>query len=178
MPRNPPVSHLIPLHPEQYPPSPSLSLTTLPVHQTPHPPLLQPIPTNVTENHLLVIRVPIGSPVLLISTHALSSKRTTCPSLRCSFFAVRTTIACRISPRRTLFMACAAPPPPPGLALSPKLRCFCTTTMMRSPAVVGGLAWVGREEQIYCVIDGAAYVCVYINEKAATLGDALRPESL
>ena len=38
-------------------------------------------------------RDPIGSPPLLINTQALSSKRTTLPSGRCSFFAVRTTTA-------------------------------------------------------------------------------------
>src|SRR4030081_3620557 len=47
--------------------------------------------------------VPIGSPVLLIKTHALSSNLTTLPSGLCSFFFVRTTTACLISPRRTWF---------------------------------------------------------------------------
>src|SRR5689334_14846064 len=34
--------------------------------------------------------VPIGSPALLMRTHALSSNLTTLPSGRCHFFAVRT----------------------------------------------------------------------------------------
>jgi hypothetical protein len=46
---------------------------------------------------------PMGSPALLMRTQALSSNLTTLPSGRCHFFAVRTTTACRTSPRRTLF---------------------------------------------------------------------------
>jgi hypothetical protein len=78
--------------------------------------------------------VPIGSPALLIKTQALSSNFTTLPSGLCSFFAVRTTTACLISPLRTLFAAdveTLAPGPDSG----PKFRCFCTTTMMRSPRI-------------------------------------------
>jgi len=87
-----------------------------------------------SEPTILVSLVPIGSPALLINTQALSSNRTTIPSFLCSFFAVRTTIACRMSPLRTLFAAAAdTAPAPPGPAPSPKFRCFCTTTMMRSP---------------------------------------------
>jgi len=87
-----------------------------------------------SEPTILVNLVPIGSPALLISTQALSSNRTTIPSFLCNFFAVRTTIACRMSPLRTLFAAAALiAPAPPGPAPSPKLRCFWTTTMMRSP---------------------------------------------
>jgi len=77
--------------------------------------------------------VPIGSPVLLIKTHALSSNLTTLPSGLCSFFFVRTTTACRISPRRTLFAAAVDTLPLPGPDSGPKLRCFWTTTIMRSP---------------------------------------------
>ena len=75
---------------------------------------------------------PMGSPALFINTHALSSNLTTLPSGRWYFFAVRTTTACRISPRRTL---CAAliETLPPGPDSGPKLRCFWTTTTMRSP---------------------------------------------
>ena len=75
-------------------------------------------------------RLPIGSPFLLMRTHALSSKRTTLPSLRWYFFFVRTTTACLISPRRTLFAAETET----AFDSAPKLRCFWTTTMMRSPA--------------------------------------------
>jgi hypothetical protein len=56
--------------------------------------------------------VPIGSPALLIKTQALSSNLTTLPSGRCSFFTVRTTTACLMSPLRTLFAAEIDTPPP------------------------------------------------------------------
>lgn len=75
--------------------------------------------------------VPIGSPALLINTQALSSNFTTLPSGLCSFFAVLTTTACLISPLRTLLAAdveTLAPGPD-----SEKFRCFCTTTITRSP---------------------------------------------
>ena len=75
--------------------------------------------------------VPIGSPPLLIKTHALSSNFTTLPSGRCHFFLVLTTTACRISPRRTLFAA-EVPTLAPGPD-SEKFLCFWTTTIMRSP---------------------------------------------
>jgi len=77
-------------------------------------------------------RLPIGSPLLLISTQALSSNLTTLPSGREYFFAVRTITACRMSPRRTL-LAAETDTLPPGPDSGPKLRCFCTTTIMRSP---------------------------------------------
>ena len=77
--------------------------------------------------------VPIGSPVLDISTQALSSNLTTEPSGRCNFFFVRTTTAWRMSPRRTLLAAEVETEPDPGPDSGPKLRCFWTTTMMRSP---------------------------------------------
>jgi hypothetical protein len=76
---------------------------------------------------------PIGSPALLIRTQALSSNLTTLPSGRCHFFAVRTTTACRTSPRRTLFAALMDTLLPVS---GPKFRCFLTTTTMRSPARV------------------------------------------
>jgi hypothetical protein len=71
----------------------------------------------------------MGSPALLIKTQALSSNLTTLPSGRCHFFAVRTTTACRTSPRRTLFAALTET----EVASGPKFRCFWTTTTMRSP---------------------------------------------
>ena len=75
---------------------------------------------------------PMGSPPLLMRTQALSSNLTTLPSGLWYFFAVRTTTACLISPRRTL-LAALMDTLPPGPDSGPKLRCFCTTTMMRSP---------------------------------------------
>lgn len=77
---------------------------------------------------------PIGSPALLISTQALSSNLTTLPSGLCHFFAVRTTTACRTSPRRTLFAALMETLLPVS---GPKFRCFFTTTTMRSPTFAG-----------------------------------------
>ena len=91
-------------------------------------------------------RLPIGSPLLLISTQALSSNLTTLPSGREYFFAVRTMTACRMSPRRTL-LAAETETLPPGPDSGPKLRCFWTTTMMRSPRFCGlerGVGWVAR----------------------------------
>lgn len=73
----------------------------------------------------------MGSPALLIKTQALSSNLTTLPSGLCNFLTVLTTTACLISPLLTLFAAdveTLAPGPD-----SEKFRCFCTTTMMRSP---------------------------------------------
>lgn len=90
--------------------------------------------SNTRVRNSLFSRVPMGSPFLLMRTQALSSKRTTLPSGRCSFLAVRTTTACRMSPRRTLLAALTDTLPPPDSG--PKLRCFCTTTMMRSPGRV------------------------------------------
>lgn len=76
-------------------------------------------------------RVPMGSPFRLIRTHALSSNLIKLPSFRCISFFARTTTACRMSPLRTLF---AIPRlEPPGLS-APKDLCFCTTTIIRSPA--------------------------------------------
>jgi len=75
-------------------------------------------------------RVPIGSPVLLMRTQALSSNRIKLPSFRSISFLALTTTACRISPRRTLF---AIPKLDPPWFSGPKLFCFWTTTMIRSP---------------------------------------------
>jgi len=88
-------------------------------------------------------RLPIGSPPLLIKTHALSANCTTLPSGRWYFFAVRTTTAWRMSPRRTL-LAAETETLPPGPDSGPKLRCFWTTTMMRSPVEAEGVSgWGG-----------------------------------
>lgn len=74
--------------------------------------------------------VPMGSPFLLISTQALSSNLIRLPSFRWISFLARTTTACRMSPRRTLF---AIPKlEPPGFS-GPKDLCFCTTTIILSP---------------------------------------------
>jgi hypothetical protein len=83
--------------------------------------------------------VPIGSPALFIRTHALSSNRTTLPSLRCVFAFVRTTTACLMSPLRTLFAAETVAVEPVGFEpdSGPKLRCFWTTTTIRSPIRAG-----------------------------------------
>lgn len=80
------------------------------------------------------MRDPIGSPLLFIRTQALSSNLTTVPSGRWYFLVVRTTTAWRISPRRTLFAA-VTEELLPAFVSGPKLRCFCTTTIMRSPAI-------------------------------------------
>lgn len=64
---------------------------------------------------------------------ALSSKRTTIPSFRCTFFLVLTMMACLISPLLTL-LAAAAPPVP--VRLSPSERVFWTTTIILSPRLV------------------------------------------
>lgn len=85
----------------------------------------------------------MGSPVLLIKTQALSSNLTTLPSGLCNFLTVLTTTACLISPLLTLFAAdveTLAPGPD-----SEKLRCFCTTTIMRSPGYV--VRFEGREDE-------------------------------
>src|SRR5450432_1484294 len=70
-------------------------------------------------------RVPIGSPALLMRTHALSSNLTTLPSGLWYFLTVRTTTACLISPLRTLFAA-EVDTLPPGPVSGPKFRCFWT----------------------------------------------------
>ena len=76
------------------------------------------------------ILVPKGSPFFPMRAQALSSKRTTIPSFRCTFFLVLTMTACLISPRLTLL---AAVTPPPPARLSPSDRVFWTTTMILSP---------------------------------------------
>ena len=91
--------------------------------------------------------VPIGSPALFIKTHALSSNFTTLPSGLCSFFAVRTTTACRRSPLRTLFAA-DVETVPPGPVSGPKERCFWTTMMMRSPTGCQQVVMDGLEGHI------------------------------
>lgn len=108
-----------------------ISLTTF-YHEAPSPQLLFRGQSNSIDRSLFalpLIFVPIGSPPFPIRAQALSSNLTTMPSFRCSFFTVRTTIACLMSPLRTLF---AVIPPAPGLD-SPILRAFWTTTIMRSP---------------------------------------------
>lgn len=77
---------------------------------------------------------PIGSPFLLINTQALSSNLIKLPSFLCSSFRARTTTACRMSPRRTLFEMLRPPELP-----SPKDRCFCTTTIILSPILAACL---------------------------------------
>ena len=79
----------------------------------------------------LVNLVPIGSPVLLIKTHALSANLTALPSGRWHIWAVRTTTACLISPRFTLFAALTDT----DLESAPKFLCFWTTTIILSPVV-------------------------------------------
>ena len=79
---------------------------------------------------ILVNLVPIGSPVLLMRTHALSSNLINPPSLRCNSFFALTTTACLMSPLRTLFVMPKLDDPGDSV---PKDLCFCTTTMMRSP---------------------------------------------
>jgi hypothetical protein len=81
---------------------------------------------------LLVNLVPIGSPVLLMSTQALSSNRIRLPSFLCTSFFALTTTACLMSPLRTLLVI--PNPDEPGPDSAPNDLCFCTTTMMRSPA--------------------------------------------
>jgi len=92
--------------------------------------------------HLPFILDPIGSPPLLIRTHALSSNLTTLPSSLWYFLIVRTTTACLISPLLTLFAA-LMDTLPPGPDSGPKFLCFCTTTMMRSPGK-GISCWSGK----------------------------------
>lgn len=75
----------------------------------------------------LVSLDPMGSPFLLMRTQALSSNLMRLPSFRCSSFRARTTTACLISPRRTLFDMLE-----PGVP-SAKDRCFWTTTIILSP---------------------------------------------
>jgi hypothetical protein len=79
---------------------------------------------------ILVSLVPIGSPVLLMRTHALSSNLINPPSLRCISFFALTTTACLMSPLRTLFVMPKLDDPGDSV---PKDLCFCTTTMIRSP---------------------------------------------
>lgn len=78
----------------------------------------------------LVNRVPMGSPFLLIRTQALSSNLTRLPSFRCCSFLALTTTACLISPLRTLFVIPTLDPP---RFSAPNVRCFWTTTIIRSP---------------------------------------------
>ena len=75
-----------------------------------------------------LIRLPIGSPALLMRTQALSSNFIELPSRRITLYLVRTTTACRMSPLLTLLAAEVEDIPS---ADAP--RCFCTTTTMRSP---------------------------------------------
>ena len=77
------------------------------------------------------ILVPSGSPFFPINAQALLSNLITLPSFLCTFFFVRTTIACLMSPRFTL-LAAAIEVLPPGPA-SPNVLAFWTTTIMRSP---------------------------------------------
>jgi hypothetical protein len=86
---------------------------------------------------ILVNLVPIGSPVLLMSTHALSSNLIKPPSLRCISFFALTTTACRMSPLRTLFVMPRLDDPGDSV---PKDRCFCTTTMILSPRALSDWA--------------------------------------
>lgn len=75
-----------------------------------------------------LIRDPMGSPDLLIKTQALSSNLIIEPSCLCVRYRVRTTTACRMSPRLTLLAA--------EVAAMPSLvaeRCCWTTQTMRSP---------------------------------------------
>lgn len=90
-------------------------------------------------------RVPTGSPALLIKTHALSSNRTTLPSLLETFCFVRTTTACRMSPRLTLFAAEEEAMPSAWAPL-----CFWTTTTIRSPGwkLVSRAATAPGEDQV------------------------------
>lgn len=74
-----------------------------------------------------LIRLPIGSPALLMSTQALSSNRTELPSRLPTLYLVRTTTACLISPRLTLV------PPADAIPAAWALLCSCTTTTIRSP---------------------------------------------
>lgn len=85
-------------------------------------------------------REPTGSPALLMRTQALSSNRTTEPSLRWTLYFVRTTMAWRISPRLTLLEAASAAAPSLGF-----LRCSWTTTTMRSP---------GNRQRFACRMNG------------------------
>lgn len=99
--------------------------TQLPRHLSSISPPLRskcPIPHRTNANSPFK-RLPIGSPPFPISTQALSSNLTTDPSFLCIFFAVLTTTACLISPRRTLFAA-EMETEPPGPVSGPKFRCF------------------------------------------------------
>lgn len=78
-----------------------------------------------------LIRDPTGSPDLLSKTQALSSKRTTEPSRRWVGYLVRTTTACRTSPRLTLAAA-----EMPAIPEEDAPLCSWTTTTIRSPVMV------------------------------------------
>src|ERR1700743_2826835 len=75
--------------------------------------------------------VPMGSPVLLMRTQALSSNRIQLPSCRRISFLALTTTAWRMSPLRTLLAMLRLDPP--GVS-GPNDFCFWTTTMILSPA--------------------------------------------
>ena len=89
---------------------------------------------EIKKPNILVNLVPIGSPILLMSTQALSSNLIVAPSLRCNSFFARTTTAWRMSPRRTLLEMVRLEEPGDSV---PKDFCFCTTTIMRSPECFG-----------------------------------------
>lgn len=82
-----------------------------------------------------LMRLPIGSPALLMSTQALSSNRTALPSRLPTLYLVRTTTACLISPRLTFMPADAMP-------AAWALLCSCTTTTIRSPKGIAERRWL------------------------------------
>lgn len=88
--------------------------------------LLHPLPLSSAATVPLIL-VPNGSFLLFNKTQALSSKRTTRPSGRCSSFFVRTTTACRTSPRRILVAV------EEEEVLSGMGRAFLITTTISSP---------------------------------------------
>lgn len=93
--------------------------------------LLHPLPLSSAATVPLIL-VPNGSFLLFNNTHALSSKRTTRPSGRCSSFFVRTTTACRTSPRRILVAVLEEE------VLRGMGRAFLITTTISSPVKGGG----------------------------------------
>lgn len=102
-----------------------------------------------------LMRLPIGSPALLTNTHALSSKRIELPSRRPTWYLVRTTTACRISPRLTLLPVEAAMPS----AEAP--RCSWTTTTIRSP--------ISRARVSVCVRGSSIIGCVARTDRGVAL---------
>lgn len=123
------------------------SFPTMPIKQMSTPYIVE----NPRYIHSPFNLVPMGSPALLINTQALSSNFTTLPSGLCSSFFVLTITACLISPLLTLFAADVPTGPwPPS---PPKLRCFWTTTTMRSPGEL-----VNRFE-CDCWIAWRTYLC-------------------